>query len=455
MAARTSRRRVLQSAAALAVAAMFRPLEAVRGVRAQAGTPEAALAQLFSAGQADPNWFSPTILQKLPIGQLQSEIDGIKGLLGGYQAVQANGDGTFSVMFEGGSAQVRAALDDQGRIAALGVLGIDYALAGDEQEIQFQSGSDTLYGTLLVPAGTMNPPAALLIAGSGPTDRNGNSPLTTARPDTLANIARTLADAGLASLRYDKFGAGKTGTAGRAPTDVDFNIFTDEAAAAYAALAARPELDATRLLIAGHSEGGLLALILAQQVQSTQPPDALLLAAPLGQRFLDVLRRQLAAQFDAALAAKLITSDVHDSLIAGLDRTIASIRASGTLPSDVFTQAPPALAQLLGESFPAYIGPYEQQEDSYDPAQVAASLPAALPVLILHGALDRNVNEDDIQHLLAGFQAGGNTTVQVDEFPDVNLELQQVTSTAAPSSSPPFSPDVAAAITAFVLGVFA
>ncbi|HEY7294236.1 MAG TPA: hypothetical protein VH916_04300, partial [Dehalococcoidia bacterium] len=71
--------------------------------------------------------------------------------------------------------------------------------------------------------------------------------------------------------------------------------------------------------------------------------------------------------------------------------------------------------------------------------------------LILHGALDRNVDDSDIQHLLAGFQAGGNTNVQDAEFPDVDHELRQVPPGQQPSLAValPFSPDVAGTITAF------
>lgn len=458
MTGRISRRRVLQGGAALIAAAACRSFVRVVGADAQAGTPQAALEQIFSASQLDPSWFSPTVLQQVPIQQIQAEIDGIKGLFGAYQAVQATDDGNFVVTFEGGSVLVWAALDDQGRIAALVILGVSYALAGDEQEIQFQSGSETLYGTLLLPAGTVSPPAALLIAGSGPTDRNGNSPLTTARPNTLANIARTLADAGVASLRYDKFGAGKTGTADQAPTDFDFDTFVDEANAAYGALAARPEVDGTRLLLAGHSEGGLLALLIAQQ--AAPAPAALLLAAPLGELVLDVLRRQIVAQADAALASGQISQAQHDALIEDLDRAIASIRADGTIPPDVFSdpQLPSALGMTLRTAiFTPSNDRFLQEEDRIDPAQIASTLPPALPVLVLHGALDANVGESDIQHLLAGFQAGGNTAVQLDEFPNVNHALQQVTPDKPPTSSGslPFSPGVAAAITAFVSGVFA
>ncbi len=446
MAGRVSRRRLLGGVAALAAAAAIDT--ALRGdaSEAQAITPQQALERLFAASQIDLSWFSPALLQQVPAAQLQQQIGGLHGLFGGYQSVQPQDDGAFLVQFDGGSLQIRVALDDQGRIAGLRLLGLDYALAADEQAVQFQSNGDTLYGTLLLPAGVVNPPAALLIAGSGPTDRNGNSPLLSIQTNTLANVARSLAGAGVASLRYDKLGTGKTGSAGHAPADLGFGLFVQAALAAFDALAARPEIDATRLVAGGHSEGGLFALLVAQQRQGQTPPAALLLAAPLGRPILDVLRRQIVAQADAGLAAGAVSQARHDAVIADLDRTIASIRRDGTVPPDAFADEP----QLRASLFPPGIGPYLQAEDSYDPAQIAASLPAR-PALILHGARDMNVDAGDIQHLLDGFAVAGTTTVTDAEFPDVDHELRQIPAGQPPAldQSFPYSPDVASAITAF------
>lgn len=446
MAGRVSRRRMLGGVAALAAAAAIDSALRQGASEAQAITPEQALERLFAAARIDPGWFNPDLLQQVTPAQLQQQIGGLHGLFGGYQSVQPQDGGSFLVQFDGGSVQVRVALDDQGRIAGLRLLGLDYALAADEQEIRFQSGGDTLYGTLLSPAGVLNPPAALLIAGSGPTDRNGNSPLLSLQTNTLANVARSLANAGVASLRYDKLGTGKTGSAGHAPADLSFDLFVQEALAAFDALAARPEVDATRLVAGGHSEGGLFALLVAQQRQGETPPQALLLAAPLGRPILDVLRRQIVAQADAALAAGTISPARHDAVIADLDRTIASIRRDGSVPPDAFADEP----QLRASLFPPGIGPYLQVEDSYDPAQIAASLPPR-PALILHGALDMNVDAGDIQHLLAGFAAAGDTSVTDAEFPDVDHELRQIPAGQSPSldRSYPYSPDVAGAIVAF------
>jgi len=443
-----SRRRAISTAAVFAATAVLSPVLRPRFAMSQSIGPEAALTRLFSADQLDPAWFSPTLLKRASLQQLQASVNGFRGLFGSFQSVLPGTSDSYNVNFTGGSVELSVTVDEQGRIASLAALGVSYALAADEQEVQFASGSDTLYGTLLLPEGVTAPPAALLIAGSGPTDRNGNSPLLGLQVNTLASLARALADAGVASLRYDKLASGKTGTAGHSSPDFDFNTFLDEALAAAAALTARPEIDASRLLLVGHSEGGLFAELLAQQLPSLS---GLILAAPLGARALDTLRRQLTAQLDTALAARQLSQNAYDRLSADLDRTIASIRQNGTIPAGLFADAPD-----LRALFAPSIGAFFQQEDRYDPAQLAMQLPVALPVLLLRGGLDTNVDQYDIQRLLDGFHAAGNATVQRGEFANVDHELRQLPPGQGPSFnvSYPVSSAVQDAVTGFAATVF-
>lgn len=94
-----------------------------------------------------------------------------------------------------------------------------------DKEIQFQSGDKNQ---------NKNVPGVIIIAGSGPTDRNGNSTVsnTYGNVNTYKWIADLLAKNGYASLRYDKFGSGKTGLGPYTPSDIaglTFNIFLQEA----------------------------------------------------------------------------------------------------------------------------------------------------------------------------------------------------------------------------------
>jgi len=80
-----------------------------------------------------------------------------------------------------------------------------------EVEVRFEgSHSLTLAGTLTVPSleGGRKPPAVLMIAGSGPVDRNENAPGF--KSDIFKQIAHRLAQEGIASLRYDKRGVGRS-----------------------------------------------------------------------------------------------------------------------------------------------------------------------------------------------------------------------------------------------------
>ncbi len=119
--------------------------------------------------------------------------------------------------------------------------------------------------------------------------------------------------------------------------------------------------------------------------------------------------------------AKQPARDAYDRLTADLDRAIASIRQNGTIPAEVFAGYPGLLTV-----FSPGIGPFLQQEDAYDPAELAMGLPSALPVLLLHGDLDTNVNRHDIQRLLDGFRGSGNEAVQLVEFANVDHELRQL-----------------------------
>ena len=87
------------------------------------------------------------------------------------------------------------------------------SVAGADREICFDVDGTATYGTLRVPAHREGQrlAAALLLPGSGPTDRNGDVPALDVKPRTLALIAEVLARLGIMSLRFDKYFTGRTG----------------------------------------------------------------------------------------------------------------------------------------------------------------------------------------------------------------------------------------------------
>jgi pimeloyl-ACP methyl ester carboxylesterase len=131
-------------------------------------------------------------------------------------------------------------------------------------------------------------PAVLIIAGSGPTDRNGNNPLgVTAAPYKM--LANSLAAAGIASLRYDKRGIGRSADSALRESDLRFDTFIDDAANWTGWLAHHPGVGAVFLL--GHSEGALIASVVANRI----PVAGVVLTAGVGRRPGDLLRAQFAA----------------------------------------------------------------------------------------------------------------------------------------------------------------
>lgn len=117
---------------------------------------------------------------------------------------------------------------------------------------------DGLSGTLTLPEGDGPFATVLLLTGSGPIDRDSNHKRM--RFDVTAQLAGALAEAGFASFRYDKRGVGASPGDWRKSGLWD-NV--DDAAAALAMLRARPEVDPSRLAVAGHSEGAVQAVALA------------------------------------------------------------------------------------------------------------------------------------------------------------------------------------------------
>jgi alpha-beta hydrolase superfamily lysophospholipase len=142
--------------------------------------------------------------------------------------------------------------------------------------------------TLNVPAGVERPPVALLIAGSGSTDRDGNGPQL--KPATLKKLSDELTARGIATLRYDKRGAGGWKKEFGRPEDFRFKDFVDDAAALVGTLRDMDKF--SRVAVIGHSEGGLVAILTARRVHV----DRLVLLATSARKQGDLLKAQLDKQ---------------------------------------------------------------------------------------------------------------------------------------------------------------
>ncbi|MGN5238829.1 MULTISPECIES: serine aminopeptidase domain-containing protein [unclassified Rhodococcus (in: high G+C Gram-positive bacteria)] len=266
-----------------------------------------------------------------------------------------------------------------------------------DTEITFSSGDVTLHGSMRIPVSIKGAvPAVLLLAGSGPTDRNGDSALLPGKIGTLRHLADVLEDNGFASLRYDKLGSGTTGLG---PYDVEdvadlgFSTFIEAAADALAFLAKQRGVDSSRMYVIGHSEGALIALSLAQNNARTDIDiKGLGLLEPLAVRLLDLLTAQIDAQLDAVVSARQLPVQIADQLRLALAGAVESLRADGTLSDDL--PEPLRNAGLVSANAKALA-----EEDALDPRMLAAQIDGNLPVLTTVSSKDIQVRIEDVDAL--------------------------------------------------------
>ncbi len=152
-------------------------------------------------------------------------------------------------------------------------------------EVSLETPTGTLFGTLLLPADKPPFPAVLLVAGSGMTDRDGNTVGLRGKSDCLKLLAEGLAQSGIASLRYDKRGVARSESARAAHNT--FDIQADDAARWAAWLGQPSRFRAVGIV--GHSEGAFVGTMAAQHGGVR----AFVSLAGAGHRFDEVLNEQM------------------------------------------------------------------------------------------------------------------------------------------------------------------
>jgi alpha-beta hydrolase superfamily lysophospholipase len=316
-----------------------------------------------------------------------------------------------------------------------------------DEPVSFSAGGLTVYATFRHPVTVSERvPAAVLIAGSGPTDRNGNSPLESGPVDTLATIAGWLSTDGVASLRYDKLGAGATGLGPyRAhPDRIGIEPYEQEALTAVRFLAGQPGIDEQRLAVIGHSEGALFSLLAAAAHTNATPPiHAVGLLEPLSLRYLDVITRQVAAQVGAEVNAGRLSAAAAGRVNQTLADTVTHLRATGSVPA----QLPYGLANILNPSTARFL--YEA--DRYAPAALAAALPPHTPVFVTCSNADVQVSCAEVDQLVQGLRRGrADTDFVTLHNVDHVLKVDTTGSAANYTTALPFSPQLKTSLRAFV-----
>lgn len=244
-----------------------------------------------------------------------------------------------------------------------------------ESDISLETATGTIYGTLTLPAGNAPVPIVLIVAGSGPTDRDGNSPGLPGKNDAYKLLAAALAQRGIASIRYDKRGIAASAAAmpSGGEAALRFDDYVSDAAAWLKKIAADRRF--TRAVVAGHSEGSLIGMIAAQRA----PLSGYVSLEGAGRPAATVLREQLQKNLPAPLFSQS-------------ESIIASLQSGKTVP----LEAGSPLAPL----FRASVQPYLISWFKYDPAAEIAKV--RVPAAIVQGTADVQVGMADAQALAHG-----------------------------------------------------
>lgn len=281
-----------------------------------------------------------------------------------------------------------------------------------EEEVSFDAAGRTIHGTLAMPVVEGRRPALMLIAGSGPTDRDWNSPLLPSRNGSARLLALALASRGVVVLRYDKLGTGRTS----APATVAWSDYVAEQRAARAFLMAHPAVASERVFLAGHSEGGLHALHLLEVPDETFA-GLVMLAAP-GRRMVDVMLSQI----EGNLRHVGLTGPALDAQMGPLRRGLGAF-LDGQVVDPREVSAIPEMQQLLASMFAPAGAAFAREIFAYDPTVAVARL--RIPVLVLNGGRDVQVSPDlDARRLAEAARAGGNGAVTLHVSPEADHVLK-------------------------------
>ncbi|MFC0524421.1 alpha/beta hydrolase [Pontibacillus salicampi] len=229
---------------------------------------------------------------------------------------------------------------------------------GVEEQVETTKGP--LYGNLATPENKDTFPVVLIIPGSGPTDRNGNSSLA-GNNDSLKLLAKELAQQGIASLRYDKRGVGKNANASIPEEEMTFGQFAADATHWLELLKADDRF--TQVGVIGHSQGSLVGMLAAQEENIEVFISIAGASEPIG----EVLLSQLEPQ-------------VSDDMLNKAEQLVESLKKGETV-QDV----PSELASVFRPSIQSFMSSWM----AYKPKEEIKKLD--IPILAVGGTTDLQV----------------------------------------------------------------
>ncbi len=236
-----------------------------------------------------------------------------------------------------------------------------------ETPIILHTPTGSIFGTMTLPQYFSKGPVVLIIAGSGPTDRNGNNPMM--KNNSLMQMAHGLAQAGIASIRFDKRGIAGSQSAMTKEEDLRFEDYVMDVANWIRLL--RKDNRFTQITVAGHSEGSLIGMLAAKGLA-----DRYISLSGAGKSAGSLIREQLAGQ---PQQIKDIAFPILDSLENG--QPVRNVNL------------------MLYSLFRPSVQPYLISWFKYHPAEEIKKL--TIPVLILQGDNDIQVSVQDARLLAA------------------------------------------------------
>ena len=243
------------------------------------------------------------------------------------------------------------------------------AAVGKAEDIILGTPTGKIHGTLQLPETPGKCPVVLMHAGSGPTDRDGNTPLLPGKNDSLKMIALGLAEEGIASVRFDKRGVAASVGALKSEADLRFDHYIDDVIAWVELLKDDPRFSG--VVVLGHSEGALISMGAANKVSGLL---GVISVAGAGKPVYELLREQLSNE----------SKEIRDESNAIMEE----LKKGKTVE-----KVSPELAAVFRPS----VQPYMISWFRYDPAVEIGSLD--VPVLILQGTTDLQVPVEDAKLL--------------------------------------------------------
>jgi hypothetical protein len=251
----------------------------------------------------------------------------------------------------------------------------------NSHEVSWRLDDITMRGTLTLPAGDGPFPAVVLVAGSGPTDRDWCSPLLPGANGSGRLFAEAFANAGIASLRYDKRASGPDAAENARILFGKFSMRShlEELVSAVGVLVGNDSVDGTRIVGLGNSEGTLHVLHYAASHQAV-PFVAMVLAAPPGRSVGKVLLTQLALQAAQIPDGTELMSEVE----------AAAARYGAGQPMNIDPKVPDSVKMVLA-SFEAPAN-LPLARELWDEDATVSLREVEIPTLVLIGRKDLQID---------------------------------------------------------------